>query len=139
MQTSLARILMFCCSACSSISTPPTLDRETGRPLEIEVGSLLEVSSTMDVQEVILHVPSRLFVLQNSHQLLVVDVDEGGELPRKLSIPMRSLDDGSGLPKYLLLTPPRLEVQWLVPHCMKCEPDGLKVPCCPTPPLLVVP
>lgn len=140
MRSILGLILVFSCTACGPMLPPPTpQDRETGRVLEVEPGSFLEISPAVGVQGLTVRVPSRLFVIQNSRQLLVVDVDREGGLPRELSIPMRELDDGSGQPKYVLVTLPGSELVWLDDHCMKCHPGGLLVHCCPAPPLRVVP
>jgi hypothetical protein len=127
----------FTAAACGPIVPPvPPVPpvAAPGDPGDLVPGSLVELSRTDLTSEFTLRVPATVFVVQNGRQLFTIDV--ANELPRKISIPVRSLDDRSGLPIQLIALNLGTRIMRFDDQCLRCQPGGDDPgrPCCPSPP-----
>jgi hypothetical protein len=98
--------------------------------LEVATGSYQELPLAAELQTIIVRTPSEIVVIQNYRNLLTMEVGSNAAFPREISIPVRTLDDGSHKPIYLVALPTTLDDGRidLVPEstmpriCIQCEP-----------------
>jgi hypothetical protein len=90
-------VWMMLCAACSKGASS----------LEVAPGSSLEIRSGADVQ-VTVRVPARVLVYQHRRKLFSRDVAPDARFPHEISIPVRSLDDGSHEPMYVVALDPEM-------------------------------
>jgi hypothetical protein len=93
-------------------------------------GSYRALPPEAEIQAVTVRTPSQIVVIQNRRKVFLMEVGPNAAFPRQISIPVRTLDDGSHEPIYLVVLPAgsddgRIDLlpESKLPRvCMQCEP-----------------